>query len=253
MPEFKLGKRHARLGAVKMKFGDYFAVDDPNLPVPPTMFGRPWLVDPNWNMLANDKIGDCVWAAFPHVTMLWRRESGAPVASFTDQTATADYAAATGYDPSDPSTDQGTDLAAAMAWWRKTGITDDAGKKHAIDAYASVSLNQAPLAAYLCGALVAGVQLPGSAMDQFNAGQPWTSVPGSMIEGGHCVPVIGRNRLGLWLVVTWGRIQGVADEFFQRYMDEAYAPMSLERLRNNVSPLGYSEDAIKADVVKLTS
>ncbi len=41
-------------------------------------------------------------------------------------------------------------------------------------------------------------------MDQLNAGQVWPVVPGTQIEGGQYVPLVGHAIPGIWTCVTRG-------------------------------------------------
>src|SRR5215468_8854266 len=124
---FKLGKKPARPGAVKFKLANYLV--KLKLPTPPQVFGHEGLIGANWGMLGNDQYGDCVWAGAAHETMLWNKEAARAV-SFSDKSVLSDYSAATGFDPNDPSTDQGTDMQAAASYRKKTGIRDAKGKRH---------------------------------------------------------------------------------------------------------------------------
>jgi hypothetical protein len=248
---YALGKTAARPGAVKMKFGAYFSA--PDLPTPPLVFGRPWLV-PQPGMLANDSASDCVQAGGAHETMLWTAESTGTPASFTDANVLADYLA---MNPGDTAYADGTDMQAAAAYRQKTGLIDIVGKRHTIDAYVALKpgdLEQIAVAAYLLGAVGIGVQLPMTAMDQFNAGEPWSYVAaGSATEGGHYVPLIGRNSAGNFLIWTWGRLQAVTPGWLAQYMDEGIAYLSLDRLRDGVSPQGFDEAALLKDQAALQS
>jgi hypothetical protein len=129
----------------------------------------------------------------------------------------------------DPSTDQGTDMTEAASYRRKTGVMSADGKRHKTLAYLAVKRTNLKTAAYLFGAIGVGIQFPASAMDQFNAGQPWSYVPFSKIEGGHYVPLVGFDGK-YFLVITWGKIQRVTPAFLARYCDEAIAYVSAERL-----------------------
>ena len=244
-----LGKKPAR-NAVSFRFSTYF--DASALPTPPPVFGKPWLVrEPG--VLANDKVGDCVWAGAAHETMLWRAEAGTPTA-FTDAAVLADYSAVTGYTPGNPDTDQGTDMQQAASYRLKTGVADAAGTRHRIDAYVALqpgNLDQLALAAYLFGAAGIGVQLPDTAFDQFDNAEPWSVVSGARIEGGHYVPVVGRNAHGNFLVWTWGRLHAVRPDFLTTYMDEGLGYLALERLRGTVSPQGLDAATLQADLALL--
>src|SRR5690349_9390610 len=127
----KLGKLPARKDAVQFKLSTF--TDLSKLPTPPASHGhQDELV--SWGMLANDQVGDCVLAGADHETMLWNKLAGRTV-QFTDTTALRDYSAITGYNPDDPSTDQGTDMQVAASYRRKTGVVDVHGTRHKVAAY----------------------------------------------------------------------------------------------------------------------
>jgi hypothetical protein len=244
---FKLGKKAARPEAIPLKFHSIF--NDTALPIPPTLFGKLRAV-PDWLMLANDKVGCCVFSGSAHETMLWSSNVDGTPAPFADSDILEDYSAVTGYDPNDPSTDQGTDVAEAAEYRRKTGIVDSTGTRHKIDAYVSVhpnNLDHIALSAYLFGACGLGVNLPQSAIDQFTDAVPW-DVPedDSPIVGGHYVPVIGRNSKGYFLVVTWARIHAVSPAFITTYADEAVCYLSsFDWTRDNIDPRGVNLIALE--------
>ena len=201
-------------------------------------------------MFGNTTYGDCVWAGAAHETMLWVREGGSKVL-FTDSTVLSDYSAATGFIPSDPATDQGTNMADAAAYRQKTGIVDASGLRHKVGPYVALeagNLPQVTLASYLFSVAAIGIRMPQSAVRQFESAMPWTVVKDSPIVGGHYVPLVGRNSRGHYIVVTWGRLQAVSAMWIQEYMDEGLAYLSMERLRNNVSPLGFDEGTLEQDL-----
>jgi len=246
---FKLGKKPARAGAIALRFGAY--VDKAALPSPPPVFGHEQLIA-SWPMLANDQYGDCVWAGAAHETMLLAREAGNSV-GFTDANVLSDYAAVTGFDANNASTDTGTDMQTAAAYRRNTGIIDAQGRRHTIAAYLALDPsdgNNLLLAAYMFVAGV-GLQLPSSALDQASAGQPWDVVAGSPNEGGHYVPLFGRRPDGLLVFVSWGAIQLATARFVQTYCDEAVAYLSQEDLVNQRSPDGFDYATLRADLEKL--
>lgn len=246
----KLGKRPARPDAIKLKFGSYFKTS--LLPTPPLKIGCPWLVSA-WGLFANDRLADCVWAGAAHETMLWNAEAEQAV-SFADISVIADYVTASGYNPQDPTTDQGADMQEAASYRKKTGVVDASGKRHTIDAYVEIAvgdLDQLTLATYLMGAVGLGLQLPDNAQDQFDEAQPWSFDATAKIEGGHYVSCIGRNSRGDFLVVTWGRLQAVTPEFVRNYMDEGICFLSFERLRNSLSRQGFDKATLQDDLKQI--
>jgi hypothetical protein len=176
-----------------------------------------------WGMLGNDQYGDCVEAGICHIV-----EQDSDYATGTEQVlgdadALGLYAAITGFNPDDPNTDQGTYTQDAYMFWRKVGAAG-----HQIAAYASVTLDDWTMignAVNQFGQVGIGFNFPASAMDQFNAGQPWTVVNGSPIDGGHYVVLVGYDADWLY-VVTWGQVQKMARAFWAKYVDEAWVSIT---------------------------
>ncbi|MGA2893776.1 MAG: hypothetical protein ABSE22_12965 [Xanthobacteraceae bacterium] len=248
---YKLGKTLARAGAVKLKLARYS--DRTALPPLPATFGHDGLIGAGaWQMLANDRYGDCVFAGAAHETLMLEREVG-NVVSFTDTDVLSDYTAVTGFDPQQPQTDQGTDIQVAADYRRKTGIVDASGKRHLIAAYLALepgNVTHLYQAAYLFGAVGIGLQLPASAFEQNDQGRPWDVVAQSPNAGGHYVPLVGRGADGLH-VVTWGALQVMTEAFLKTYCDEAIAYVSQECLVAQKSPEGFDYAALLADLTAL--
>ncbi|MGA3308688.1 MAG: hypothetical protein ABSD08_08740 [Xanthobacteraceae bacterium] len=249
--KFKLGKKPARAGAVRLKLANYTNVTA--LPPLPATFGHETIIGAHdWGMLANDRYGDCVWAGAAHETMMLAKEGG-DVVTFTDANVLSDYAAVTGFNPADPSTDQGTDMQDAAAYRRKTGIIDATGKRNTIAAYLALepgNVEHLYQATYLFGAAGIGLQLPSSALAQSEHGQLWDVVAGAPVEGGHYVPLVGRSADGLD-IVTWGAIQVMTEAFLKKYCDEAIAYVSQECLVDQKSPEGFAYADLISDLAAL--
>ena len=246
-----LGKTPARVGAVKFKMRKYL-----NLSVLPALpsgdFGHDGLVTTPWNMLGNDKAGCCVWSGGGHESMLWNAAAGKTI-TFTDQSTLSDYSACTGYDPNDPSTDNGTDMQAAASYRLKTGLLDADGNRHKIGAYLALDVGNVEehlYALYLFGAVGIGINFPDSAMDQFNAGQPWTVVPGATVSGGHYICGVARRSSRL-VICTWGAEDPMDDTFLQTYNDESLAYVSAEYLNGGKTLDGFDAEQLNADLAAL--
>jgi hypothetical protein len=253
----KFGKKPARLEAYRLHLADYLPPQR-SLPPVPANFGHDGLI-PNYGMLANDSLGDCVIAGGLHETMLWNAEAARTV-PMSDSCAIQNYSAITGYDPSQTQpdgsnpTDQGTDVTDAAKWRITNGLLDAVGVSHKVAAFVFVnplSILELRMAAYIFGAVGIGLDFPQSAEDQFAEGLPWTVVPGSPSLGGHYVPLVGW-RSGYGVVVTWGREQLVTPEFITHRADEAIAYLSPEMLNQQLkTPEGLDMDALRADLATL--
>jgi hypothetical protein len=252
MPTLKLGKKPATDDSRDLLFSTY--LDATKLPAVPTQFGHEALFGPKaWGMLGNDEWGDCAWAGPAHETMLLTKEGGKP-ASFTTAGVLSDYSAGTGFDPHSGApghnpTDKGSDVRAVLKYRRKTGIIDAAEKRHKIGAFVKLepkNLTHVYQALYLFQAVGIGIEFPGTAMEQFNEGKPWSVVPGAQIEGGHYVCCVGK-RANID-IVTWGALQQMTVEFFEQYCDEAWVYISTEDLSKGEDPDGFNLTQLRADL-----
>lgn len=252
---FKRGLRVPRPGAVKMRFASYF--NAANLPQPPVKFGKPELVTA-WGMLGNDRYGDCYWAGSAHESMMLEAAAGNGIAIFTTSNALADYSAATGFSSSDTSTDQGTDLLEGAKYRQKTGIVDMNGKRHTIDVYAGLdagNLNQLALAVDILGIAGVGVALPDNAEDQFDELVPWdvTDRHPPDPNDGHYIPCVGRNSVGNFLFISWGRLHAATPRWVSACMNQGMAYLSREALSSaGYSPGGLNLAKLNDDFNQLT-
>lgn len=233
MITLKLGKKPASDNPKDLRFGDF--VDHAALPnhFPHPNFGNGNRFR-NWGMLGNDEVGDCVIASRAHLTMLDTSVGAPATARFTTASVLAEYGAVTGYDPSDPSTDQGTDMRAMCSYQRKTGLADADGHRHRIGAYLALEPGntlQAIQATWLFGGFGFGFGVAQSAMDQFDAGEVWDDVGDRDILGGHEVCGVGTLDYETRLtVVSWGRRQEMTFAFLAAYNDESWAWVAPEIL-----------------------
>jgi hypothetical protein len=245
--KYALGKTPARADAVTLKFGMFF--DKVALPTPPVRFGHE-LIGHQWGTLGNDRVGDCVFAGAAHEHMVWSHMgTRGPGVDFTTSNVLSDYSALTGYNGTRGS-DVGSDMSDAANYRRMIGIIDNKGKRHKIDAYVALTPGHADdlaLATYLTGAAAVGLRLPDSTEKQFDRKVPWDVVPHAKIRGGHYVPCIGRNSAGNYIIITWGREQAMTPAFYSEYCDEALGYLSIEILREQLSPEGFAaDDLLKA-------
>ena len=246
----KLGLKPPRPGSISLELRKYINLSV--LPTPPANFGHGKLVKTAWNMLGNDSVGNCVQAGSAHETILLNYEAGLAV-PFDDACVISDYSAATGYNPADPNTDQGTDMQQYAAYRRNIGILDANGNRHKVGAYLAIqpgNLDEHLIAAYLFTAVGIGINFPSSAMDQFNTGEPWAPVAGSTIEGGHYVPLMG--PFSEWLIInTWSRENPMTLPFFAANSNQSVTYVSSEFLTGGKSLEGFDLDQLNADLALL--
>ena len=245
---FKGGKLPPRRSLKLPSLGDFLdkSASWPSVPA----HGWEYAVRPSdWDMLGNDRVGDCAEAGAIHLAQAQSANAGNPLHGTTEQ-ALALYSAITGYNPSDPSSDQGTVLVDLLNYWQKNGIemTDSSGKTvlNRIVGYAALditSVAQRRYAAYVFGGAYLGINCPQSAEQDTS---DWNYVPGSPILGGHCVVQVGEGALG-GKTVSWGKVIPTTAEFYAQYLDEGYIVVTESWLNEQgKSPSGLDLDGLVA-------
>ncbi|HEV2171560.1 MAG TPA: hypothetical protein VGR40_11460 [Candidatus Binatus sp.] len=198
-------------------------------------------------MLGNDKVGDCTCADTGHQVMLHTANTGAIVVP-SDTDVLGLYSAITGYDPNDPSTDQGANETTVVSYLKSTGFL---GQK--VDDAANVAPQQfehVKWAVQIFGAVRLGVNLPQSFMDQFNAGQPFDDVGDTNIVGGHDVPIV-KYDADYAYIVTWGKLCPMTWKFMRNssYVEEAHAELWYDWVASQgTAPSGFDLSQLAADL-----
>lgn len=233
---------------------DYFTSDLPSAADLTFPFGHANAIKPQ--MFMNDQLGDCAIAGSIEEVRLANALRGVTV-PFTDETAVLNYSAATGYNPDDPSTDQGTDVHELYEFRKTTGIVDANGTAHKIIAYAGLTpgdFDELLVALSLFDMVGIGIQVPDYCQTQFESGQPWHLVHGiHPIEGGHYISVCGATDRMTAQLYTWGAVQGITQPFYARYNTVAVVALTEELFNNDKSPEGIDMEKLQADLPQLNT
>lgn len=245
----KFGKKPFRPTARTVASGAVMRASLRNLGVPPTSskdyVSAVTAQAPNgWGVLGNDQYGDCVEADDGHYLMLRTANAGSIVIPTEDQIL-ALYSAETGFNPNDPNSDQGTDEGSDCEFMVTTGLL---GHKATATGYVNPqNVFDLKWCIQLFGGCKFGLNFPQSAMDQFNAGQPWTVVANDGgIIGGHDVLGVKYNA-GWFYVVTWGQLQQVDPAWILKYADEAHVILFGDWIeKNGTAPSGFNLKALLA-------
>lgn len=251
---FLVSDRHRPLGKLApkrdrrtLKLSHY--VHKVDIPVEPRADWRARGVISSWPMFLNDKIGCCTIASGAHMIEAWSASARGLEADITEADVLAAYEEACGYDPADPTSDQGGVEIDVLNYWRKVGIGG-----HKIGAYASINPDDPDMirrAIALFGGVYTGFALPLSAQDQ----PVWKSpvrgtrghgAPGSW--GGHAVPIQAYDP-HLLTCITWGGEKAMSWQFLADYCDEVYAIISPDFLRGSrMAPNGFDVAKLVADL-----
>lgn len=247
----KLGRPFARHDARTLKLARY--LDLSKLPKAPDAINYGDKIS-DWKMLANDKLGDCTCAGLLHMFMLWCSQSGR-LFNCGDADAVTLYQTLCGYNPTDPTSDQGGVLLDILKTWRKSPIMGQA-----LGGYVSIdptNWEEIKLAHFLFGSLYIGVNLPVSAQKE-KVWKDTRDTPGGW--GGHCI-VSTAYRDGtscfkppLLTVATWGTTQDMTAAWAAKYIDEIWAPVSPAWLRvGGRAPNGFDAAQLMDDQSRLSA
>jgi hypothetical protein len=242
----KLGKQPATYDSRDIRYADVrpSGVSLPNVPPPGGGYGTDFS---DWLMLGNGPCddgsvqsgwaafqgaGDCAWAGPAHEEMEACKNAGRPVPAFTCLNVLQQYSAYSGYNLQTGAGDNGSNVRDVLTWRQTKGLVDAAGAAHKIGTFVSLepgNTDQLWEALWLFESVGIGINFPNSAMDQFNAGQMWSVVAGTAIEGGHYIPLVGHPVQNVWTCVTWAKRQTMTAQFLTTYCDEAWAYIDPER------------------------
>jgi len=194
-----------------------------------------------WLMDGNDNYGCCVIADCAHQEML-RTANVGKMWTPSEAEVLVLYARFQGYtgDLSDSAAiqsflqdnDNGCDELSVIRYLEETGW---AGRKLASAANLDpTKLDQIKWAVSVFGACRLGINIPDSAMGQFEKGEPWAPTAYAQMDGGHDVPIV-KYDTSLFYVVTWGKLQPVTPEFMTAafadgtpYVEEAHAELAFD-------------------------
>jgi len=261
LSKMKLGKNPPKRDPRTLKLAKYIKA----VPPPPPEAGFITKID-NWPMMLNDSIGDCTIACAGHMIEQWTTYAQRSATIPTDKQILGAYQAVSGYNPNDPSTDNGAVVLDVLKYWRKSGIA-----KHKILAFVLVdSKNRQEIeqAVSLFGNCYIGIGLPISAQnpDQGVNGYPVWNVPPTgptgdgapWSWGGHAIPIVGfgtdiQGNKGS-MVVTWGQLYDMTWGFMQNYCDEAYAVLSQDWIESTgLAPSGFDLAQLQKDLGEITA
>jgi hypothetical protein len=249
----KLGKKAPRIDKRTLRLAKYLKAALPAPPAEVSWITKLVAAEPI-PIYLNDKLGDCVIAAAAHMIQQWTFYAGHP-SQPSDADVLAGYEDVGGYQPGNPSTDNGTNMLDFLNYWRQTGLAG-----HKIAAYLMVDWTddvEVRQAIHLFGNLYFGIQLPVSAQGQDKWIVPDGGIygpdgqPGSW--GGHCIPLVASSP-ETRTCETWGTTLKMSHNFSDDYGDEAYVVLSQDWINSSgLSPDGFDFAQLRADLAEVTA
>lgn len=202
-----------------------------------------------WPVYYNLSIGTCTCAGIGHLIQAWTANAGNEVI-LPDADVLQMYETLSGYNPQTHANDNGCVEQNVLQWMSDTGIDS-----HKIVAFAEVNIKdpaEMKAALYQFGGLYMGIQCPKSAEDALATGQPWDYVPGSPIEGGHCIVAVKWDEQGIW-IVSWGKLILMTWEFWANYAEECWVIITQDWIEaNGMTPVGLNLQGLLSEFHAIT-
>jgi hypothetical protein len=199
-------------------------------------------------MFANDVYADCTAADTAHMLMIRGANVGMTIIP-SDQDVLSLYSACTNpsFDPNDPSTDNGAVEVVVLNHLKVRGFMG-----YKLDAYGDVdpfNYNHMRWCVQLFGGCRVGVNLPQSAVDQFDANEPW-DIKGDLTSiGGHDVPIVHYDP-EYYYICSWGRWkQPVTRAWMERFCVEAHPELAYNWInKQGIAPSGFDLKALEEKI-----
>jgi len=218
-----------------------------------------------WQMLGNDVAGDCnavTWANMRRLVTATLTTEYYPTQAQVWQFYQTQNP---GFDPSGTSDtdgpgsqdDQGMDIQTGLEYLHATGGPDGV-KAIAFAKVDHTNIDEVKAALAIFGGLWLGIQVLAANQDEFSAGQPWTDVAGSPLDGGHAILGGGYDTASDVKFITWAQETEFASSFWNGevhrtpLVEEAWVVIWPEHLGTAAFEAGVDRAQLATDYQALT-
>jgi hypothetical protein len=250
MPNYCFGKLEPRISYKTPLFSAYATAE---LPAPPASFSilprvyqafgitNPAMRNsPIFLMDDNDTVGDCTIAGVAHIITIWCAMVGVK-GIMSPKACLQLYYALTG------GQDTGLVELSVLDYWSLHPIYGTKIKGHV--SVKPSNMTHVKQALTLSPGLYLGMQCQENAVQDFDAGKPWT--PGALTEDGHCIAMTGyddgKQEVEL---LTWGGVQYATYDWLSECVDEIHCLLPPEAKNPAFMP-GFDYAQLQADLKKI--
>ena len=256
---FKYGRRPPK-NAPALRFRSILAAAGPAYPPQEDYLGKL----SSWQMLGNDVAGDCnavTWANMRRLVTATLATENYPTQDqvwqfYQTQNPNFDPAGSKDTNGPESSADQGMDIQTGLEYLHANGGPDGV-KAVAFAKVDHTNLDEVKAALSIFGSLWLGIVVLKANQDEFNAGQPWTDVAGSPIDGGHAILGGGYTAHDVKFI-TWAKETEFAQSFWNgvvqgnALVEESWVVIWPEHLGTTAFEQGIDQAQLAADYQALT-
>jgi hypothetical protein len=205
-------------------------------------------------MMLNDRLGDCTCAAIYHGIQVWAFNAQQNINTEQDPVVLKAYELICGYNPNDPSTDQGGIIQHVLKYWAKTGAPMAHGTQRCsafleVDPSNAMDVNSCIAD---CGLVYIGLTVPAYILPP--DGEPpqvWDvdENADNTIIGGHAVVVPGFQANNTRKIISWGSYYEMTEAFWNEFVDECYCIADSKWIQaKGTTPAGLSLQQLEAQM-----
>lgn len=244
--KMKLGLKATKTDTRTLRLARYLT---PALPAAPV--SRDWTTTGSaWGMMLNDNLGDCTIAALGHAIQVWSANRYHEI-TLPDAAILTAYEQWCGYNPANPSSDQGGVELDVLNDWRKNGFAGHVLLGYADPAYNN--LEEVRQSINLFGGVYIGLGLPVTAQTQdvwdvVDTSLSGNAAPGSW--GGHAVFVAAYDAES-FTCITWGQTKKMTLAFWNAYTQEAHALLCPDWFNATGAPNGFDINQLATDLLAI--
>lgn len=202
-------------------------------------FGMP----DDFGMFLNDSIGNCTAAAYYHALQVWSFNAKKLEITESDDKVLSLYESSTGYNPNDPTTDQGGVESDVLTYIMNNGapINDGVDKIAAFLEVDYRNLDDLRRTIVECGVAYIGINMTQKVMDNADDNTiTWDTTGDQTSLGGHAIILVAYD-VDTFTCISWGKRYKLTHGFLAQNLEEAYAIASYDWIdTTGRTPLGMS-------------
>lgn len=207
----------------------------------------------NWQMLGNDRYGDCVAVTWSNL----RRLVTASLTAERYPSMTQVVELYKTQNPGFPAQDDGMDIQTCLEHLTKTGGPDGV-RALAFAKVDHTNTDEVKAAIAVFGSVWTGINVLDVNQTEFSLGEPWNYVATSAVDGGHSVLTGGYGAAGVGALggderfITWAAETSFTDSFWSHLVEEAWVVVWPEHLGSRAFLEGVDQAALATAYQALT-
>jgi hypothetical protein len=243
----KLGRRAVKWDSRRLMLSRYL----------PAAITTPPPVSVDWSdkltqfgSMLNTELGCCTISGLGHAIQIWTANNGAEL-TLPDSDILAAYESWCGYNPADPSTDQGGVEESVLDQFRKNGLGGQTLTAYADATPSNLTLVKQGINIFLGSYIGMNVTNQVMNVDAEDPAIPWDTNGDTTSAGGHAVYVVGYDA-SYFYFISWGQVYKMTKAYWLANVDEAHFLVASDMFgAGGNDPQGLNISQLQADAAAI--